>query len=91
MLILLIKTEHEAPTDSQTKKCPQSKPDRTRRKQPEKTIYIVIFLDFHSTAIGWFLVTWLWLKSNVSRSWYVKHPAQDTLQHVIKAWCKVAC
>ena len=39
-----------ATTDSQTKKCPQSKPDRTRRKQLEKTIYIVIFLDFHSIA-----------------------------------------
>ena len=39
MLILLITTEHEAPTDLQTKKCPQSKPDRTRRKQLEKTTY----------------------------------------------------
>ena len=33
---------------------------------------IVIFLDFHSTTIGWFFVTWPWLKSNVSRSWYIK-------------------
>ena len=41
MLILLITTEHEAPTDLQTKKCPQSKPDRTRRKQLEKTTYRV--------------------------------------------------
>ena len=24
------------------------------------------------TAIGWFLVTWPWLKSNVSRSWYIR-------------------
>ena len=34
----------------------------------------VIFLDFHQTgtAIGWLLVTWPWLKSNVSRSWYIK-------------------
>ena len=39
MFILLITTEHEAPTDLQTKKCPQSKPDRTRRKQLEKTTY----------------------------------------------------
>ena len=46
MLILLNTAEHEAPTDSQTKKCPQSKPDRTRRKQLEKTTYVVIFLDF---------------------------------------------
>ena len=46
MLILLNTAEHEAPTDSQTKKSPQSKPDRTRRKQLEKTTYVVIFLDF---------------------------------------------
>jgi len=27
------------------------------------------------TAIGWFLVTWPWLKSNVSWSWYIKQCA----------------
>ena len=31
-----------------------------------------LYIGYHSTAIGWFLVTWLWLKSNVSRSWCVK-------------------
>ena len=29
-------------------------------------------LNWTGTAIGWFLVTWPWLKSNVSRSWYIK-------------------
>ena len=28
-------------------------------------------LNYTGTAIGWFLVTWPWLKSNVSRSWYI--------------------
>ena len=29
-------------------------------------------LNWTGTAIGWLFVTWLWLKSNVSRSWYIK-------------------
>ena len=29
-------------------------------------------LNWTGTAIGWFLVTWPWLKSNVSWSWYIK-------------------
>ena len=29
-------------------------------------------LNWTGTAIGWFFVTWPWLKSNVSRSWYIK-------------------
>ena len=29
-------------------------------------------LNLTGTAIGWFLVTWPWLKSNVSRLWYIK-------------------
>ena len=54
------------------------------RKQPTKVEFHVyrwqtLLLYFYrlslnqtGTAIGWFLVTWPWLKSNVSRSWYIK-------------------
>ena len=51
----------------------------------------VIFLET-GTVIGWFLVTCPWLKSNVFQIMihWVMYPTQDTLQHVIKAWWKVA-
>ena len=48
-------------------------------------------LNQTGTAIGWLLVTWPWLKSNVSlRDIEAMYHARDTLQHVIKAWWKVA-
>ena len=34
--------------------------------------YIPRLYSTWGTATGWFLVTWPWLKSNVSRSWYIK-------------------
>ena len=49
-------------------------------------------VNWTGTAIGWFLVTWPWLKSNVPRSWYILAIVSRlyTLQQVIKAWWKVA-
>ena len=54
---------------------------KKKKKEKEKIIktwnnwycYIPrLSLNKTGTAIGWFLVTWPWLKSTVSRSWYIK-------------------
>ena len=37
----------------------------------EKCYIPRLSLNWTGTAIGWFLVTWPWLKSNVSRSWNI--------------------
>ena len=54
---------------------------KKKKKEKEKIIktwnnwycYIPrLSLNKTGTAIGWFLLTWPWLKSTVSRSWYIK-------------------
>ena len=91
MLILVITTEHEAPTDSQNKKCPQSKPDRTPRKQLEKN-NICCYIPRLSLNCHWLILGHVAL-TKIKGIPIVKHdamyPARDTLQHVIKAWWKV--
>ena len=46
-------------------------------------------LRWTRTAIGWFLVTCPWLKSNVSRSWYIKQctPLTARDQSMVQKWC----
>ena len=55
-------------------------PKKKKKKEKEKIIktwnnwycYIPrLSLNKTGTAIGWFLVTWPWLKSNLFRSWYI--------------------